>query len=103
MDKVKVEPVGVEPLEAGFNRLHNMAAGRAPGVNVFTHWEIDFAGNDYLIPARGDELPQDFFGPAMLVAIRTVKKIDAGFAAAVKHGRRGFFVGVAAKRHGAKA
>ena len=106
VDLVEVDPVGLQPPQAGLHLLHDPAAGVPAPVGTVAHREMDLGGDDDAVAAAARQRPaHDLLGLTAGVRVGGVDEVDAGVEGPVDDPGRLLMVGVApaAEHHGAEA
>lgn len=104
MQLIEIDPVGVEPAQARFDRLHDVAPRRAAQFVGAIHRQPEFGGQHDVFAPGTEKVTQDFFGAA-LVAVRVggVDQRDTDIERFVHHQPRGLAIDAAAEIVGAEA
>jgi len=90
MDLVKVDPIGAQAAQGGFDGAHYPPARVAAFVGILAHRVVELGGQDDVVaPPAGERLAHDLLGLAPRVDIGGVYEIDPGVERAVD-GAEGF-------------
>ena len=93
MQLVDVDPVGLEPLEARFNRLRDVTARRALHQTGIVHRVAEFRREHDVLAPRAEKLAEaDFRAALVAVDIGGVEEGDAEIERLVDHRARGIGV-----------
>jgi hypothetical protein len=103
MQEQHIDAIGLQPLEAGLDRLDDMAPRGAACVEVGADLGVDLGGEHKVVAMALHQPAEDLLRNALVVLVGGVEEVDAGVAAGFVHRRGGHLVGVAAERHGAEA
>jgi hypothetical protein len=88
---VEVDPVGAQALEARLDRLHDVAAGRAPERAGLVHRQAELGREHDLLAPVAENAPQRLLrAAAVAVAVGSIDQIDSARHRRVHHalGRR---------------
>jgi len=95
---VKVDAIGVEPLQAGLDGMHDIAPRRALEPSLPVHRPGKLGGEHNLVAPSGEGAAEIFLrGAALAIGVRGVEKIDAEVERLVHDRARRFHAGAAAE------
>ena len=77
MHLVKVDVVGLQPLQTALDFAHDVHAGGAASVEVVAHGEPDFRGQDDFLPCALQGVAEESFALPEAVHIRRIDEVDA--------------------------
>src|SRR4029077_14454465 len=101
---IKVDPIGLQPPQARFERLHDIAPRRAAQLSGIVHDQTKLGRQYDILAARAQNFAQNFFRAASVaVDIGSVDQRNAEIERAVNDWTRGFEIGAAAEIVGAEA
>jgi hypothetical protein len=103
MDEIDVDVIGPKPPQAPFDGGHDVAPGSSHVVDVARGPEVDLARDDDIVPDIPDKPAQDFLGPARLINVGAIEKVDSLVPAEPDDRGGGGFVGFAAEGLRSKA
>ena len=103
VDVVEVDVVGLQPLQAGIDGAHQVAAREARVGDVGPHLLRALGGQHPAVALLLDGRADDLFGAAVGVDVGGVDEVDAALGRMVDDAPRLRLVGGAAEHHGAEA
>ena len=100
---IEIDPVGLEPPQAGLDRLHDIAPRRASQLAGIVHRQAEFGRQHDVLAPRPEHLSQDLLGAAFVaVDIGGVDQRDAEIERLIDHPARVLQIDPAAEIIGAK-
>ena len=107
---VKVDVVGLQPLEAGVAGPPDVERRQLPLVRPIAHVAVELGGEHHLLAAAtalGEPAPDDLLGGSpplgAAVDVGRVEKVDPGLQSRVHDGKRGGLIRLRPEIHGAQA
>ena len=77
MHLVKIDVVGLQPLETALHFAHDVHAGRAAPIEIFAHGKPDFGGQYDFSPHTPQSITNQSFAFTEAVHVRRIDEVDA--------------------------